>query len=62
LLHEPSSGDVFLFEGGKVTEIQGSRIEDIGSMALFHGSLTDAPMALRTLALDRWSALQFARP
>lgn len=62
LLHEPSSGDVYLFDGAKVTEFLGSRIEDVGSMALFRGSLTDAPRALRALALDRWVALQFARP
>ena len=45
LLHCPSTGDVFLFDGGLAAKLQGSRIDDLRS----------APSALRTCALARWN-------
>lgn len=62
LLHEPSTGDVYLFDGGKVVEIHGSRIADLEPLALFRGSMQAMVNGLRALALDRWVALQNARP
>ena len=61
LLHEPSSGDVFLFDGGKVLEIHGSRIENLAPMALFCGKMQAMVNEVRALALARWLALQNAR-
>jgi hypothetical protein len=60
LLHDPSSGDVILFEGGKVTEIHGSRIDALRPAALYDGSMSDFPAALRLAARDSW--LDVLRP
>lgn len=60
LLHEPSSGDVILFEGSKVTEIHGSRIDALRPAALYDGSMSDFPAALRDAARDSW--LDVLRP
>ena len=54
LLHEPSSGDVFLFDGGKVLEIHGSRIDVLRPAALYVGCMSDFPAALRDAARDAW--------
>ncbi len=60
LLHEPSSGDVFLFDGGKVLEIHGSRIDVLRPAALYVGCMSDFPAALRLAARDAW--LDVLRP
>ena len=60
LLHEPSSGDVFLFDGGKVLEIHGSRIDVLRPAALYVGCMSDFPAALRDAARDAW--LDVLRP
>ena len=57
LLHEPSTGDVFLFDGGKVLEIQGSRIDDLRPAALYIGDVRGLACALRPAARESWSAL-----
>jgi hypothetical protein len=54
LLHEPSTGDVFLFDGGKVVEIHGSRIDALRPAALYEGNMSDFPAALRDAARDAW--------
>lgn len=54
LLHEPSSGDVILFEGSKVVEIQGSRLDVLRPAALYDGCISDFPAALRLAARDSW--------
>ena len=56
LLHDPLTGDVFLFDGGKVLEIQGSRIEDLRPASLYVGSMKGLCCALRACALAGWSA------
>ena len=60
LLHEPSSGDVFLFDGAKVLEIHGSRIDVLRPAALYVGCMSDFPAALRDAARDAW--LDVLRP
>lgn len=54
LVYRPSEGDAFLFEGEKVLEIQGSRVESLASCALRVGSLDDVACALRPAASDLW--------
>lgn len=54
LLHEPSTGDVVLFEGSKVVEIQGSRLDALRPAALYDGSMSDFSAALRDAARDFW--------
>jgi len=54
LLHDPCQGDLFIFGGDKVLEIQGSRIDDLRPAALFIGSMRDVAGALRACALGSW--------
>ena len=56
LLHDPCQGDLFLFDGGKALEIQGSRVDDLRPAALFIGSMRDLVKVLRPAALASWSA------
>lgn len=55
LLHCPSTGNVFLFDGGLAAKLQGSRIDDLRPAASWCGDLRSAPSALRTCALARWN-------
>lgn len=54
LLHAPSEGSVFLFDGGFAAEIHGSRVDDLRSAARWCGDLRSAPAALRTCAFESW--------
>jgi hypothetical protein len=54
LLHAPSTSDVFLFEGGSVVELQGSRIDDLRPAALYIGDMSGGLAALRSAAQARW--------
>ncbi len=56
LLHCPSTGDVFLFDGASAPEIQGSRIDDLRPAARWAGDLRSAPSALRICARESWFA------
>lgn len=58
LVYRPKQGDAFLFEGGKALEIQGSRIEDIESGAVYHGGLDGVASALRLAALGSWNIVE----
>jgi len=57
LAHDPFEGSVYLFDGAFSAEIQGSRVNDLQSALLWRGDLRSAPCALRTCALESWSAL-----
>jgi len=57
LLHAPSTGGVFLFDGGSVIELQGSRISNLRPAALYSGDMSGAPASLRDLAAARWSCV-----
>ena len=54
LVHDPSTGDVFLFEGGLVSEIHGSCVSDLRPAALYIGSASGLPATLRPAAYDLW--------
>ena len=54
LLHEPLTGDVFLFGGDKVLELQGSGLDDLRPAALYIGKMDGLACALRPAALDMW--------
>lgn len=58
LLHAPSTGDVFLFDGGSALDISGSRSLIAGACdpaPVWCGPLRAAPAALRACALESWS-------
>jgi hypothetical protein len=60
LLHEPSTGDVFLFDGGKAAVIHELRTIDLCAPApayVWKGPLRAAPAALRACAVESWRAL-----
>ena len=62
LLHEPSTGDVFLFDGGKAAVIHESRTIDLcacdpAPAYVWKGPLRAAPAALRACAVESWRAL-----
>lgn len=57
LLHAPSTGDVFLFDGGLGVEISESRsliAGDCDPAPLWCGPLRAAPANLRACALELW--------
>lgn len=56
LLHDPSEGGLFLFDGGKALEIQGSRIDDLRPASLYVGGIKGFAAALRSAALAGWAA------
>lgn len=59
LLHAPSTGDVFLFEGRHALEIHDSRIDDLcacGPAPSWYGPLRELPANLRPAALSLWGA------
>tara|TARA_A100001011_G_scaffold75220_1_gene77295 strand:- start:5914 stop:6219 length:306 start_codon:yes stop_codon:yes gene_type:complete len=61
LLHAPSTGDVFLFDGGKAPVIHESRIIDLcacdpAPAYVWKGPLRAAPAALRAQAELAWRA------
>ena len=62
LLHAPSTGDVFLFDGGSAVAVHGSRICDLRPAALYIGAMSGVGAALRSLAAARWSATCDLRP
>ena len=65
LLHAPSTGDVFLFEGRHALEIHDSRIDDLcacGPAPLWHGPIRKLPAALRPAALSIWRAKPEQQP
>ena len=54
LLHDPSTGDLFLFDGASVIEIHGSRIDDLRPAALYIGDMAGLIESLRPAACDLW--------
>ena len=57
LLHDPSTGDLFLFDGALAIEIHGSRIDDLRPAALYIGDMSGLIESLRPAACDllyRW--------
>ena len=57
LVHEPSTGLVFLFDGGLASKIQGSRLSVLRPAARWYGDIGAAPCALRVAALESWSCV-----
>ena len=55
LVHEPSTGLVFLFDGGLAAQLHGSRLSVLRPAALWCGDIGSAPCALRAVAHDRWA-------
>ena len=58
LAHDPSTGDVYLFDGVSAPEIQGSRFDDLSSAVRWRGDLRSTTAALRICALESWSQLR----
>jgi len=61
LVHAPSTGDVFLFDGGKAPVIHESRATDLcacdpAPVYVWKGPLRAAPAALRAAAEEAWRA------
>lgn len=54
LLHDPSTSDLFLFDGASVIEIHGSRIDDLRPAALYVGDMAGLIESLRPAACDLW--------
>jgi len=62
LVHDPSTGDVFLFDGGKAAVIHESRTIDLCAPApapayVWKGPLRAAGEALRACAVESWRGL-----
>lgn len=62
LVHDPSTGDVFLFDGGKAAVIHESRTTDLCAPApapayVWKGPLRAAGEALRACAVESWRGL-----
>ncbi len=60
LVHDPSTGDVFLFDGGSAAMIHGSRLDNLRSCdpapaCVWAGPLRAAPAALRACAHESWA-------
>ena len=54
LLHDPSKGDVLLFDGSFAFKFQGSGIDVLRPAALYDGDLKGLPCVLRAKAIDAW--------
>ena len=54
LLHDPSTSDLFLFDGALAIEIHGSRIDDLRPAALYIGDMSGLIESLRPAACDLW--------
>jgi len=57
LVHAPSTGDAFLFDGSAAPEICDSRIDALRAAPAWHGPLRDAPAALRACAHKSWAGV-----
>lgn len=55
LAFAPSEGLAFLFEGSSALEIQGSRACDLRPLSIWEGPVSDAPCALRLMAIKGWA-------
>ena len=55
LVHDPSTGDVFLFDGAAAPEICDSRLDNSRAAPVWHGPLRAAPGALRACAHESWA-------
>ena len=55
LVHEASTGLVFLFDGGLAAELHGSRLSVLRPAARWYGDIASAPCALRLAAYESWS-------
>ena len=55
LVHEPSTGLVFLFDGGLAAKLHGSRLSVLRPAARWYGDMGSAPCALRAAARESWS-------
>ena len=56
LVHEPSTGLVFLFDGGLAAKLHGSRLSVLRPAARWYGNISAAPCALRLAAHESWIA------
>lgn len=54
LLHDPSKGDVLLFDGSFAFKFQGSGIDALRPAALYDGDLKGLSCVLRAKAIDAW--------
>tara|TARA_Y100001938_G_scaffold148404_1_gene232022 strand:- start:3256 stop:3525 length:270 start_codon:yes stop_codon:yes gene_type:complete len=54
LANDPSTGDLFLFDGASVLEIHGSRIDDLRPAALYIGDMSGLIDSLRPVACALW--------
>lgn len=54
LLNDPSTSDLFLFDGASVIEISGSRIDDLRPAALYIGDMSGLIESLRPAACALW--------
>ena len=52
---DPSTSDLFLFDGASVIEISGSRIDDLRPAALYIGDMSGLIESLRPAACALWS-------
>ena len=54
LANDPSTSDLFLFDGASVIEISGSRIDDLRPAALYIGDMSGLIESLRPAACALW--------